>query len=294
MTKRQRTRLAYFLILPSLFFIVLLNLYPLVEGVILSLQSQNLTRPNPDAFVGLKHYRHALFGNSVFWSSLYKTILWTLGAVSGSYVVSLGLAQLLNLEIRGRGLFRALFLIPWVIPDVVTALLWKWMYNDEFGVINFVLNRAGLISRPIQWLSNPDTAMLSVILVQIWKVYPLMTIVLLAALQSVPKELYEAAMLDGANTWQRFINVTFPLIRPTSIVITLLLGIWTFQNFDIVFLLTGGGPAGATQILATLVYERAFFALDLGYAAALGVLMLVVLLGMSIVYLSSYQSQQTP
>ena len=293
MTKRQRTRLAYILILPSLFFIVLLNLYPLAEGVILSLQSQKLTRPNPDAFIGLEHYRYALFGDGVFWSSLYKTVLWTLGAVVGSYVISLGLAQLLNLEIRGRGLFRALFLIPWVIPDVVTALLWKWLYNDEFGVINFVLSRLGLISRPIQWLSNPDTAMFSVILVQVWKVYPLMTIVLLAALQSVPRELYEAAMLDGANAWQRFLNVTLPLIRSTSIIITLLLGIWTFQNFDIVFLLTGGGPAGATQILATLVYERAFFALDMGYAAALGVLMLIVLLGMSIVYLFFYQSQRT-
>src|SRR5215207_6592688 len=165
MLKQQRARFAYYLILPSVILITLLNVVPLVEGVIVSLQKQNMIRPNPTAFVGFKHY------------------------------------------------YRALFLIPWVIPDVATALLWKWLYADEYGVINHLLRMWGLISRPIQWLADPNMAMASVIMVQIWKLTPVMFIVLLAALQNVPKELHEAAELDGAGPIQRFRYVTFQIGR---------------------------------------------------------------------------------
>jgi multiple sugar transport system permease protein len=288
---QRRVRFAYVLILPSLIMITVLSLYPIVEGVIVSLQNQNMLRGNPTAFVGLKHYIRALTDEPLFWPSVGKSFYWTAGSVTGAYLVALGLALLLNMDIWGRGLFRALFLIPWVIPDVCTALLWKWAYADEFGVINFLLAKFGLISTPVTWLSNPDIAMPAVIVVQIWKLYPVMFITLLAALQNVPKELFEAATIDGANVHQRFRYVTFPAIRSTSIIITLLASIWTFQAFDIVYLLTGGGPANATKILPTLVYEKAFWGSELGYAAAVAILMLLCLLVISVAFLLVYRSQ---
>ncbi|MBL8839519.1 MAG: sugar ABC transporter permease [Alphaproteobacteria bacterium] len=292
MYRRRRARFAYFLILPSLIVITLLDLYPVIEGVFVSLQNQNMMRPNPEAYVGLRHYTRALFEDIVFWSSVGKTLIWTAGSVIGGYIVALCLALLLDRELQGRNFFRALFLLPWVIPDVCTALLWKWLYGDEFGVINFLLLQAGLIETPVQWLANPDMAMGSVIVVQIWKLYPVMFVVLLAALQNVPRELHEAATIDGATTRQAFWYITLPFIRSTSVIITLLASIWTFQSFDVVYLLTGGGPSGATRILPTLIYEKAFWGLEMGYATALGLLMLVCLLAISVAYLFVYRTQR--
>lgn len=292
MLRRQRERLAYVLILPSMLLITLLNLYPAAQALIVSLQNQNLMRPNPTAFVGLAHYSAALFDDNVFWSSLGRTIVFTAGSVAGGYLLGLGLALLLSLEVRGRTFFRALFLIPWVIPDVATAMLWKWLYGDEFGVINFLLLKTGIVQHPVQWLADPNLAMISVILVQVWKLYPVMFVVLLAALQNVSTELHEAAKLDGATGPQRLWYITLPLIRPASIVITLLSAIWTFQSFDVIYLLTGGGPANATLVLSTLVYQKAFWAMDRGYATALAMLMLLGLLVLSISYLAAYRSQR--
>jgi multiple sugar transport system permease protein len=278
MLQRQRARLAYYLVLPAMFLVVLLNLVPLLQGLIISMQNQNMIRPNPEAFVGLKHYIRALTRDDEFWAAAGHSVYFTVGSVTGAYFLSLGLALLLNLNIKARGLFRALFLIPWVVPDVVTALLWKWFYSDQWGFANFALLKLGIVSTPVLWLSTPAMAMPSVIIVQIWKLYPIMTVVLLAALQGVPKELTEAAKIDGANAFQRFWYVTMNFLRPTSMIIVLLACIWTFQSFDIIYLLTGGGPADSTQTLPVLVYVKAFWASQIGYASAIGVLILVFLL----------------
>ena len=278
MLQRTRARLAYFLVLPALSLVIILNLLPLAQGVIISMQNQNMIRPNPEAFVGLRHYIRAFTGDSEFWNSTSHSFYFTIGSVVGAYFLSLGLALLLNQSIYCRGLLRALFLVPWVVPEVVTALLWKWVYSDQWGIANFVLMRVGIVDTPVPWLSDPNVAMPAVIVVQIWKLYPVMTVVLLAALQGVPKELIEAAKIDGANAVQRFWYVTANFLRPTSIIIVLLAAIWTFQNFDIVYLLTGGGPAGSTQTLPVMVYVKAFWASQLGYASAIGVIILLILL----------------
>ncbi len=292
MLVKKRARFAYFMILPSMVIITLLTLVPLLDGLIVSIQSQDLARPNPTRFVGLAHYSRALIEDEDFWSSLGRTLIWTVGSVVGAYCLALSLALLVNIDIQGRKFFRALFLLPWVVPEVSTALLWKWLYGDEFGILNFILKSLGMINSPVLWLADPALAMPSVIAVQIWKLYPVMFIVLLAALQNVPKELHEAATIDGANSRQRFWYITLPFIRGTSVIITLLASIWSFQNFDIIYLLTGGGPAGATKVLATLMYQKAFWGSEMGYAAAIGVLMLVVLLLISIVYLFAYKVQK--
>jgi multiple sugar transport system permease protein len=292
--QKQRARFGYFLVLPALLLVVLLNVAPLIQGLILSVQSQNLIRPNPSSFVGARHYIKALTDDSEFWRSTFNTFYWTIGSVVVAYFISLALALLLNLEIKGRAFLRALFLIPWVVPNVVTALIWKWFYNDQFGIANFALTQLGFISSPIQWLSTPAFAMPSVIAVQVWKLYPIITVVLLAALQNVPKEVIEAAKVDGANPLQRFWFVTVNFIRPSSMIIVLLAAIWTFQSFDIVYLLTGGGPAGATQNLAVMVYTKAFWASQLGYASAIGVLMMAILvaLGLAQQALAAYFSRR--
>lgn len=292
MLVKKRARFAYFMILPSMVIITLLTLVPLLDGLIVSIQSQDLARPNPTRFVGLAHYSRALIEDEDFWSSLGRTLIWTVGSVVGAYCLALSLALLVNIDIQGRKFFRALFLLPWVVPEVSTALLWKWLYGDEFGILNFILKSLGMINSTVLWLADPALAMPSVIAVQIWKLYPVMFIVLLAALQNVPKELHEAATIDGANSRQRFWYITLPFIRGTSVIITLLASIWSFQNFDIIYLLTGGGPAGATKVLATLMYQKAFWGSEMGYAAAIGVLMLVVLLLISIVYLFAYKVQK--
>ena len=292
MLVKKRARFAYFMILPSMVIITLLTLVPLLDGLIVSIQSQDLARPNPTRFVGLAHYSRALIEDEDFWSSLGRTLIWTVGSVVGAYCLALSLALLVNIDIQGRKFFRALFLLPWVVPEVSTALLWKWLYGDEFGILNFILKSLGMINSPVLWLADPALAMPSVIAVQIWKLYPVMFIVLLAALQNVPKELHEAATIDGANSRQRFWYITLPFIRGTSVIITLLASIWSFQNFYIIYLLTGGGPAGATKVLATLMYQKAFWGSEMGYAAAIGVLMLVVLLLISIVYLFAYKVQK--
>jgi ABC-type sugar transport system permease subunit len=291
--QKARERFGYMLVMPALILVLALNLAPMIQGLIMSFQRQNLIRPNPNDFIGINHYIQALFRDPDFWSSTFNTVYWTVGSVTGAYLLSLALALLLNNEIWGRGFFRALFLIPWVVPDVVTALLWKWVYSDQYGIANFLLLKLGLIDSPLLYLSSPDAAMPSVILVRIWQLYPIMTVVLLASLQNVPKEIIEAAKIDGANAFQRFWYVTFNYIRPTSTIIILLAAIWTFQAFDVVYLLTGGGPAGATQNLAIMVYTKAFWSSQLGYAAAIGVLMLLflVLLGLAQQALDAYMNR---
>jgi multiple sugar transport system permease protein len=288
--KFKSNLLVYSLIAPALILIVVLDLVPLVQGFVVSFQRQELMKPDAFGWIGFGNFYEALFEEQVFWSSLLRTVLWMVGAVGSAYVVGFCLALLLNRpDIKARGILRALFLIPWVVPDVVTSLIWKWMYNDQFGLINFGLKQLGLVQEPVLFLADPNLAMISVIAVQVWKLYPLMTVMLLAALQQIPGDLYESARIDGSSALQRIWYITLPMIKPTSIVMTLLMSIWTFNHFDIVYLLTGGGPASATMVLSTLVYNKAFFALNLGYATSIGVLMLLTLSILGVPYLRLYR-----
>ena len=225
--------------------------------------------------------------NAEFWNALRNSIIWTVLSVIFGYLIGLILALLLNRNIRGRGLFRAILLIPWVIPSVVAAVQWKVMFAS-YGVINTLLQGVG-IGEPILWLGDPGIALFSVTIVNIWRDYPFMTVVLLAGLQTIPDELYEAAEIDGASAWQRFRNITMPLIAPITLISTTLLAIWSFNNFDLVFLITGGGPAGATEVLPTYVFLEAFRRLNPTYAASIATSMLLILLIFTILYMRSYK-----
>jgi multiple sugar transport system permease protein len=209
------------------------------------------------------------------------------GIVGLSYLLGLIAGLLLNQKIRGRAIYRAVILIPWVVPPVVAYMSWQWMLSDQAGFINWVLIELGLIGEfePIVWLADPDLALLSVIVVGTWFRFPFMMITVLAALSAIPDDLLEAAELDGANKLQAFRDVTFPLILPVSVISTLLQAIWTFNDFGLTFILTGGGPSNATTPLILLAYRESFQKFNIGYGTSLAVIAMLLMLLLGAVYL---------
>ena len=201
------------------------------------------------------------------------------------FVIGFGLALALNTRIRGAKVLRGLMLIPWLVPGVVVSFLWMWIFNANYGVMNALLQSLGLIDEPRPGCAQPGTAMAAVIVAKTWQSFPWMMVMLLAGLQTVPRELHEAAEMDGAGTVRRFFSITVPHLKGIIGLVLLLEFIWNFQHFDIIYVLTGGGPAGSTQTFATAVYETAFKGFDLGMAGALGLLWMVILMALVVVYI---------
>ncbi|WP_218118280.1 carbohydrate ABC transporter permease [Tessaracoccus oleiagri] len=201
----------------------------------------------------------------------------TVGTTLLPFIIGFGLALALNTKIKGAKALRGLMLIPWLVPGVVVSFLWMWIFNANYGVLNALLEGLGAIGAPQAWLAHPDTAMVAVIVAKTWQSFPWMMVMLLAGLQTVPPELYEAAEVDGAGVVRRFASITVPHLRGIIGLVILLEFIWNFQHFDIIYVLTGGGPAGSTHTFATAVYDTAFRGFDLGMAGALGLLWMLLL-----------------
>jgi len=264
----------FLLTLPALVLFVAIVLYPLIASLTTSLFTQSLVLPGR-SFAGLENFRTVLAGQ--FWSVLQNTLVFTVACTLIPFVLGFALALALHTRLPGRGLLRGLFLFPWVIPGVVVSFLWMWIFNANYGLLNGLLVQLGLLDEPISWLGQPGTATLAVIVAKSWASFPWMMVMLLAGLQTVPQTLHEAAALDGAGTLRRFWHVTLPHLRGIIGVVLLLEAIWNFQHFDIIYVLTGGGPAGATTTFAVSVYDTAFKGFDLGRAGALGALWMVLL-----------------
>nr|WP_232827651.1 sugar ABC transporter permease [Jiangella endophytica] len=256
-------------------------LYPLVSALVTAFFEQSLVVPGRE-FVGLENLRAVLEDD--FWQIFRQTFVFTLGSTLIPFVVGFGLALALNTGLRGQRFFRGIFLVPWLVPGVVVSFLWMWIFNANYGVANGLLEGLGIIDEPHAWLAEPGTAMAAVIIAKTWASFPWMMVMLLAGLQTVPPELHEAAEMDGAGTIRRFFSVTLPHLKGIVGLVLLLEFIWNFQHFDIIYVLTGGGPAGTTQTFATSVYETAFRGFDLGRAGALGLLWMVILLLLVVVY----------
>lgn len=276
----------YLMILPSVLFLLAVEFYPLVIGLLESLHYHNRVQPWAYRFLGLTNFQQALQSHDVR-QALRTSFVMVVGIVGFSYLLGLAAGLLLNQRLRGRGVYRALILVPWITPPIVAYISWQWMLNDQLGTINRYLIRLGLVDQfdPIIWLADPKLAMLSVMVVGTWFRFPFMTITVLAALSAIPDELLEAASLDGATGWQRFRDVTLPLIMPVSIIAILLQAIWAFNDFPLTFVLTGGGPANATTPLILMAYREAFQRFNIGYGTALAVISMVLMLGLSVVYL---------
>ncbi len=273
---------ALLLTAPGIALFAAIIFYPLLSALFTGFFRQDLRLPGRE-FVGLDNFAYWLNGD--LFTILEQTLVFTVGATLAPFAVGFALALALNTGIRGSGFLRGVFLFPWVIPGVVVSFLWMWIFNANYGVLNGVLVQAGIIEESVAWLGRPGTAMLAVIVTKTWASFPWMMVMLLAGLQTVPKELHEAAAMDGAGSIRRFFAVTWPQVRGVASIVLLLEFIWNFQHFDTIYVLTGGGPAGTTETFATAVYQTAFSGFDIGRATALGGLWMVLLLLLVVVYL---------
>ena len=282
--------LAYWLIAPAVLFLLAIEFVPLVTGLQESLYYHNRVQPWLTHFVGLGNFGQA-FGDYDVWIALRTSVIMVVGIVGLSYALGLLAGILLNQKLRLRGVYRALILVPWVVPFVVSFISGQWMLNDQSGIIDHTLEQLHIIKTPILWLADPNLALLSVIIVGVWQQFPFLMITVLAALSGIPDDVNEAASIDGASRFQTFRYITFPLILPISIIATLLQAIWTFNNFGLPFVLTGGGPANATTPLILLAYKEAFQHFDIGYGTALAVISMVLMLALGAIYLRLQAAQ---
>jgi multiple sugar transport system permease protein len=244
--------LAAVLLLPTIVLLGLFIAYPFVKGVLLSVTDTKVGVPGQ--FVGFDNFRK-LWNDSIFHVAVYNTFLYTFVTTVFKLALGLWLAILLNRHFRGKAFVRAFILLPFIIPTVLSTFAWKWMFDPTFSVLNWLLFHVGLIHARINWLGDPDLAMVSVIIVNVWRGVPFFAITLLAGLQTISPELHEAAAIDGARAWNRFRYVTWPLLLPVTMVVVLFSVIQTFADFQLVYVLTGGGPANATQLFATYAYQ---------------------------------------
>ncbi|MBP1931355.1 carbohydrate ABC transporter permease [Ammoniphilus resinae] len=281
---------AYLFMLPAIFFLIILFVLPFIEVFKMSFYSVNLLNPEAEAFIFLDNFISAL-SDPTFYQYLYQGLIWTFGSVIGEYIVGIVTAILLNQNIRGKTFFRAIIFIPWLVPIVVAAMTWRWILNPDFGIFNVMLVKVGILDESINWLGTAGTAMLAVIFVNVWRTFPFYTVTLLAGLQSIPKEILEAAEIDGAGIWQRFWYIILPSLKGVSAVIIILHVIWTFNNFDFIWLLTEGGPLHATETLAITTYLEAFEKYHFGQASALSSIMILILIGIIIAYFKVEKKQ---
>lgn len=274
--------LGVLLIAPTVLIFCAVIVYPLVSAIYLSLFSI-FTPTLQGRFVGLSNYA-ALAGSPEFWRSLLNTFIWTVLTLALQIVLGVAAALMLNQAIFLRSLARSLILFPYFVSTVVAVLVWRWLFNDLYGILNHTLIWAGLLSMPLDWLGAMPNAMASVVLVGAWKYFPFVVIAVLARLQTIPEQLYEAATIDGAGAWARFADVTLPQLRDVLVVVVLLRAIWDFKEFDLIYLLTGGGPIIGTQTLPLMVYKEAFGLNEMGRASAVAVAMMLVMLVFMLLY----------
>jgi trehalose/maltose transport system permease protein len=279
---KHRTRLAAWLILPTLLVVLIVAVYPLAQVIYLSLTDASLSGTSPTSFVGLENYRFVI-EDPEFREALLNTLRFTGLSVSLEAIFGMVVALVLNETFRGRALVRAAVLVPWAIPTVVSAQMFRWMLHDVYGVINILGVNLGLLNQKVAWLAQPATAMAAVVTVDVWKTTPFMALLLLAGLQLIPKELYEAASIDGATRWQKFTRVTLPLLRPTLLVALIFRTLDALRVFDVVFIMTGGGSR--TETMA--VYNRRSLIEfgEAGYGSAVSVVILMIIMTFVVFYM---------
>jgi ABC-type sugar transport system permease subunit len=270
--------------LPLLVAVGVFLVWPIAEAVRLSFVRYNPLRPDDQPFVGLDNYIFVL-EDPLFWESFWQALVWTGWSTVLQALIGVGLALLLHQPLKGMNAFRGLLLFPYIVPTVVIALNWRWLFNAEIGIVNHLLLSAGLIDDRIAWLSTPSMAMFSAILLNVWKYTPFVVIVVLARLQTIPTELYDAAKVDGAGALRRFRDITLPQLAEVLAVVIVFRTIWTFNKFEEIYLLTRGGPGTSTYNLALYAFDQSIANLRMGVGAAAGVIMLLLLLAGSVLYI---------
>lgn len=274
--RSRERRTGLFLLLPAVLVLLLVFAYPIGRSIWLSLFAQNLGTELQPVFVGLENYGRIL-GDGRFWQTLRTTTVFTVVSVVVELALGLAIALVLNRSFPGRNFVRTIAIIPWALPTALIALGWTWIFNDQYGIANDILLRLNLADAGINWLGQPFTAMLAAIFADVWKTTPFISILLLAGLQSISPDLYEAYSLEGATPWQSFYRITLPMLLPQIIIAALFRFAQAFGIFDLIQVMTGGGPGGATEVVSLYIYSNAMRYLDFGYASALIVVTFLLL-----------------
>lgn len=275
----------YLFVLPIVLFVLVFVLFPIVYNITLSLQDVNVYNFKKEHhFVGFENYV-STFKDPVFYTAFRNSIVFTVFSLVFQFGIGFALALFFNRRFPGRNLMRSLMLLAWMLPMVITASVFQWMLNGDYGVVNFILQSLGIIDQPYSWLSNQSTSLLSTIIANIWVGIPFNMIILLTGLQGMPEQLYEAAKLDGAGKLKQFRHITLPLMRPTILILIMLGIINTFKVFDIIFIMTAGGPVNSSNVLPIYSYQMSFTKFEFSQGASVSMIMFVILLLIAMVYL---------
>lgn len=276
---------------PALLLLGGFILYPAFNAFYLSFTSTNLLNVSAQRFIGLDNFTE-MFARSDFYQSLRISLVWTFGNVAFQLILGMVGALILNAKLRGRGLIRGIVLLPWATPSVLVALMWLWILDPNLGIVNDILQAIGLQNEPMAWLANERTALPTLMAIDIWQGVPFFAVMILAALQGVSADLLEAARIDGAGAWQTYWRVVLPLIMPTVLITVMLRLIWTANYFDLILVLTNGGPANATLTLPLNAYITAYKGSDLGGGAALGVVQALLGAVLIVVYMRQVRKSE--
>jgi multiple sugar transport system permease protein len=288
---KSRNRFIILSLLPTLFLVLVFTYYPFLKGIVMAFQEYQLFNLKNVHFIGFSNFT-AAFKDPKFLNAFSNTGYWVFVSLILQFLLGLTLALLLNKPFKGRGIYQGLAFYSWALSGFIIGMIWKWLFNSQIGVINDLLLRSGLIHKRIGFLSDPHWAMKAIIVANVWYGIAFFAIMILAALQSVPSELYDASSMDGANGFRKLVNITLPYIMPTIITTTLLRAIWIFNDPTIIYGMTNGGPAGSTHILSSFMLDKIIYGRDYGAASAVGVIMIVVLLFYTIFYLSVTKSEK--
>lgn len=274
----------FFYLLPLILFMLIMVAYPIGRILYISLTSNIMTRPDLGVqFIGLENYAN-LFTSMAFWETVGRTGAWTALSVGGKTAIALGIALLLARDIAFKRFYLILLMIPWVTPMVVAAVTWRWIFDGQFGMLNYILMQVNILQEPYVFLGHKMSAFIATAITDMWLGIPFLAMMFLAGLQSIPVELHESASMDGASKLQKFIHVTLPMMKPIILVATTMSGIWTFNSFGVIWPMTHGGPVDATQTLIVQAYKLSFGAFDLGMGAAIAVVIFIILTICTVLY----------
>jgi multiple sugar transport system permease protein len=289
----MRKSTPYLLLVPALLFTAFILVYPLLQNLINSFRNVSLITGTGE-WTGIHNYRQ-IFDDHLFWLSFRNTAIYAAAGTALALLIGFGLALLLNLKIgKITSIASFLYTLPWVISPVVAGFAWKWLLNDNFGIVNYWLVSAGILKQGIPWLGDPRTALLCVIVARVWQFYPFAMVMFLAGLQTIPQEQYEAASVDGASAFRKLFHITIPNLKSVTSVLLLLGVIWSFNDFNMVFVMTRGGPINASMVLPVLVREFSFVHFDLGKGSALSMVTFLLLISLSLVYLKVAARRDSP
>jgi len=272
----------YWMILPTILYLLIFQIYPILESVRLSFTDLSFLKPKSGKFIGLRNYQRLLFEDPNFWPLVKNSMLWVFGSTILQYLFAIPAALILNQKLKGRGLWRGLMMVPWVTPVIIMGLIWKWILDGDYGILNYVLGMKTV------WLGDKSTIWPCLLFVSLWKGLPYATLMILSGLQGISVDLYEAAYVDGGNAFQRFRYITLPLLKPVLMVTALTSIVQTWTKFEVIWVLTGGGPGYTTSTLPTYIYSKSFVMYDMGGGSAVSVLAMLIMMVFIAMYLKVY------